>query len=442
MAAITASALDILDELIKRVEGLGRKLTASASSGGVTATTTDSWVLSLADQDGTAIETYLNRFYALLPDMAAAADQVRSVLKHAISAGTATITVNGANFSGAISSKSIYLLSRDPTTILGWINEGLRDERLLVTCETWLSSGPDDGDMQASGVTSWTSHGSPTVAKDTTAADIYQGQRVLSVTNQAANEGVYSSTVGMAHGKSGTAYALALPAAASAVMAVQNNSGADLETVSCTQDTWMLLKKRFKLGDTDEGARFDLRASGASDVHLWQAVAIVRDNATLYRLPTWIRHDHEVLSIATVEAGEPGDEPDTYLADDLRLETLSAKWDYRVNVRHADQQPYSIRLTNEGKSRAQGKLLQLTARVPYGRAYNGTGTLADWSSSCYAPLEQVVAATQEIIGENDSAFADQRGKGAMLLADTEFPDEPDEEEAVKLPRSYMGWSSF
>lgn len=442
MAAITASATGILDELIRRIEGFGRKFTASASSGGVTITTTDPYVLGAADQDGTAIETFFNRFYVLMPDMGAAADQIRSVLKHSISGGTATITVNGANFSGALSSKSIYLLARDPNTILAWINEGLRDERLLVTCETWLSAGPDDGDMQASGVTSWTSHGSPTVAKDTATADLYQGQRALSVTNQAANEGVYSTTVGMAHGKGGTAYALALPADASAVMAVQNDAGTDLETVSCTQDTWMLLKKHFTLGAADEGARLDLRASGSADVHLWQAVAIVRDAAVLYRLPTWIRHDHEVVSIAVIDTGEPGDEADTYLADDLHFTMLTRGWDYRINTRHADQQPYSIRLTNEGKTRAQGALLQLTARVPYGRAYNGTGTLTDWSSTTYAPLEQVVAATQEIIGENDGGFADQRGKGAMLLAGTEFPDEPDEEEAVKLPRSYMNWSSL
>ena len=426
MAAITTDPLSVLDELCTRIEGFGRKFTASASSGGVLVTTSDGYFLARGD------ETFFQNLWLLMPDMSAAADQVRTVASHANSGGTCTITVNGGNFAGAISSKSVYVLSRDPAYIMNWINEALRDERLLVTGVSWLSQlSQFDGDMQASGVTNYTSHGSPTVAKDTTDTELYQGIQSLKITNTVAGDGVYSKTIRMAHGETGTAFALMLANAATATMGVQNDSGTDLETVSCTQNEWMILRKQFGLGAADEGARLDLRASGTTDVHIWGGIAIVKDKTTLYRLPTWIRHDHEVKQLACVVMGQPGDEADTYIADDVQLQGLTRgpAFDYTINTRHGDAQPYSVRLTDRGLHFYMGALLQLTARVPYARLYGGSYAVTTWASTdlIYAPFEQVVACVQEIIGENDSAFADQRGKGALLLAESEYPDEQDDE---------------
>src|SRR3990167_5177273 len=179
MAVTTALSLAV-DELLRRVPGLGIKFTGTATSGGVTLTTTNNVVTKGGASVFSSTE-YLNR-YLYIPTGASAADLEHGIDSHSVSGATATITTRGAVYGSTYTAATMYILALPIADILSIANAALTNKSLLCEVRWPLLSGPTDGEMQASVDTDWTEHGVGAAdAKQTTASEVLWGLRSMAV---------------------------------------------------------------------------------------------------------------------------------------------------------------------------------------------------------------------------------------------------------------------
>src|SRR3990167_2157047 len=184
MAVTTALSLAV-DELLRRVPGLGIKFTGTASASGLTLTTTNNVVTKGGASVYSSTE-YLNR-YLYIPTASSAADLEHGIDSHSVTGGAATNTPRGANYGATYTAVTMYILALPVADILSIANAALANKSLLCETRIPLLSGPTDGDMQATVDTDWTEHGVGAAdAKQTTAAEVLWGLRSMEVTSTVA----------------------------------------------------------------------------------------------------------------------------------------------------------------------------------------------------------------------------------------------------------------
>ena len=355
------------------------------------------------------------------PDAANASDFIRIAGNLTVASGL--IAHTGASYTDVtLGTESLEIWNKrhiDPTDAFVRVaNDAL--EYLFVECMIPLYHGPTDAAMELASTTNWTGANS-TLAKQTTAAEVFQGLRSLSVTLTAASGYAESGLVNMGQGEAGMSFAIAKADTGTGIFRILDGSGNTIESVSFTQEHWLFMKKQFTLDATDEQARLRLLGTDNSDQIDWGPAWIVRQREPYFSLPSWLDERFKLKGVARAKFSQPGRESDTWLAGSMELERLEEGVHYTYGVRQADANPNMI-FIEPGARYLLEEPLFLIVDAPYSAPYGVASLLSAESDTTTAPLHLLIAKITELWGSSYAAdFPGMREKGKDLLAQRLHP---------------------
>ncbi len=401
----------ILDRELDEIPGLGWKFTGTATISGSTVTTTDPVINQLgANADANRFAT----LFLYIPTGTVGTDQTHSIDSHAVSGGTTTITTLGT-YAATYSAASMYLLAIHPDILRRINNQGMED--IFTDCFIPLGHGPTDWDMNYSDATYWTG-ANATIAKQTTATEVFTGPRSLSIT--ATDDGGYaqSGLVNVGQGQGVTLHAILKADTGTATVAVLDGSSNVQASVATTQEEWVYITKQVTMDAADEQARIRVTETTNADQADVSSAWLVKRDDPVFMLPSWVdaRFKFKDLSYATYRRA--GSESDTWLALS-RVETRIDGGYYHQTARQGDANPYMLEFTEEGWSLYGDKPLFMTILCPYSALYgvDTTFTSAD-TSTTKCPPHQLVPKVKELIGERyEASFPGLMAKGKAKFDD-------------------------
>lgn len=384
----------VLDELLASepvtVSGeipLGYKFTGTATSGGATLTSTDPELGKLGTQ---ALSTRLAAFFIYIPT-GTTTDPVHTITSISVSGLTTTITTLG-NYAATYTSVAMYLLRVHPTVLRNLGNEALN--RLKVRCYAPLYHGPTDGDMQASGVTNWTASGGTPFAKQTTAAEVFEGARSGAFTD-AGSGGDYtqSALINVATGTTLHLFAVAKADVGTGSVSVLDASGNVLVTVSFTQEDWLFIHKQFSVSVEQVRVRLTgVTAAAQLDV---QSLGIVKADQGRFVLPSYLTSRYTPVGVYCAEFRTSGAEADTYVADSFDWIALRYGLDYSFQRSFAAANSYIARVDPAWMNRP----LYFAYDAPWSAPYGVSATFSADTDTTGCPPHLLIAGCKILLGE-------------------------------------------
>lgn len=384
---------------------------SAATIGNSSLTTLDPNMVKL----GTAINP--QRFQGMHVYLETAAEE-RVATTCTLSGSTLTLNfIGGGNATNQAGATNVWLSKVSWTEMRALVNDALELE--FVECFIPLNHGPNSADLQDSDTvdTDW-NEANATDTVQTTAAEVFMGARSLVVTDSGSGGGyTASTTVRMGHSKQGYAFAIAKSDTGTSALRVVDDGGNTLETVSFTQEDWLLIKKQFRLASDDEGAALRLLESTASAAGDWQFAWIVKDGIRLFELPSWVDERFKLKGIARATFYEQGDEADTWLADSIDLESLmeSDTWqknDFHYINRMGDSHPHRVLL--EPHIRLDEPLF-LIAEAPWTEPYGVAATYSTDASTSFCPMQVLTARCRLLIADRYPMFSSGREAAARAV---------------------------
>ena len=376
----------IRQELYNRVPGLGFVGVAdSVASGSIT----DAYAL----RDSTKTQGHYRNYYIYRPDLIGVADDDVVHVAKDLTPTTGALTQSGANYSNTseLDYELVGLLHPDE------INACIQRAQRRIYWETQVPlSELTDGDMDDSGVTSWTAVGTPnTRSKTTTAAKVYSGLRSLRVLNDAALEGAQSVTLrGFATDDWVYVSAVVHADVGTAELHLYSVTGSvSIASVTSTQEGWTQLWLKVQLpANCEEIAVQLLGTTDTTDLY-WNHVALYRMHALRILAPSWLDEPHKFLKLREARYDHVVGAAQTYGGTRDASARKFIDWVqpqmFSLDPFHRDTNPYAI---------------QLTKPVPYNelwieakRPYSDVEALSTDSATTLAPLDMVYAyATEEL----------------------------------------------
>jgi len=329
---------DLLD--LPEMRKLGWKITVTATTGGLLATTTD----PLVNQYASSVQGLTGKW--LYIPSASGVNQRRLISSLSVTSGTATLTTTGPNYTATYTDVTGYILSCDPTWLNNLFNLALR--RIFTQFEIPVAPGPIDYDMSASGVTNWTDGtGGGSITKQTTAAEVYTGRQSMVITNGAAAG--YGRSAQVRTRRSGKVWFRGIFKAdvGTGVLRLRDGSGTSIDSVSNTGEEWVYVEKGLSVGASVDLLTLDLEGTGASDSIDWDCVEIVKEEDRLINLPSWIDKSFQVLAVSWAEY-HTSIASGVYLASSRELHPLTKGVHYEYVHHVAEANPYAIRIRDEG----------------------------------------------------------------------------------------------
>lgn len=358
----TTTFLVALDQLLDEVtalnieEGaLGYKFTANV--GTTSLTTTDAEIVKLG-ANGPA--TRFQGWFGYASDNT----EERPVGTLSVSAGTATITNLGANYT-ADTSSTFYLLRIPVAKIKAILNDAL--EYIPIECMVPLAHGPDDWHTQDSATTAWTASNC-TIAKQTTAAQLMFGARNMSLTATADGGTATSTTVPIEQGGQVIAFAILKADTGTWTVRYMDQSSNTLsQDISVTEEDWIITRKVFSMATDDEGVILRFVGTTNNDQADVQAGWIIKTWSNHFKLPTWLDERFKLKAVSFAQLRQAGRGDDQYLAAALSYTSLREGADYRLSARYQDANPTWLEMINQCYiSEPVFLTVECPASAPYG----------------------------------------------------------------------------
>lgn len=158
-----------------------------------------------------------------------------------------------------------------------------------------------DADMEASGTTSYTAGAGATLAKDTTAANIFRQTQSLSITADATggdDEDAYAyQQFNVVEGDTFYVWAAARNSAAATsckLSAYDATSGAEIESETSTQLDWQILAFNFVIPEDCKLLQIRPQTMTNSGVSYWDQVQLLRGRQRRYAMPSWVTSKRQV----------------------------------------------------------------------------------------------------------------------------------------------------
>lgn len=159
-----------------------------------------------------------------------------------------------------------------------------------------------DADMEASGTTSYTGGAGVTLAKDTTAANIFRQGQSLSVTADATGGDdedayAYQSFLGVER-DTYFVWAVARNSAAATtckLSAYDATAGAEIESKTSGEMAFQILAFQFELPTDCEQFQIRLQTMTNSGVSYWDQIQLLRIKQRRYALPSWVVDRRQVI---------------------------------------------------------------------------------------------------------------------------------------------------
>jgi len=148
-----------------------------------------------------------------------------------------------------------------------------------------------DADMEASGTTSWTDDGSITIAKDTTAANVFRGTQSMSATDSGGGDEYCYQSFNVVEGDTYFVSAMCRTSAAATeckLQAYDATNGAEIDNETHDETAWQTLAFEFTIPSGCKALQIRLITVTASGVVYWDHVQLLRKADRRYALPSWI----------------------------------------------------------------------------------------------------------------------------------------------------------
>lgn len=381
----------------------------------------------------TATERFQNR-WLFVPGASTASDAVRSISTISVTSGVCTISHNGPNTGTSAVSQDAYILAISADEVLNMANRWLRT-MIARHAPILLVHGPDDNDMQSSGVTSWpATSGITTNTKTTTSAEVYQGARALDLTNNAANGYSRSTLVNCpSNGMEAIGYFMALDeSGGGASFILTDQSGNVIDQVDFSEKMFLFGRKQITLATTYTGVYLRLAGTGSSEEHIWQYAGIVFPNIQEFRLPDWASRRYRVKQIVAGIPRTSAAVTDTFYAGSLTYRPLTEGSDYELLFRQADVHPYGVRVLN---SYWMTFPLYVVGEATYADVYGGSATFVNYTDTTPAPRAELAAGVRTLIGKRYP----KQFPNALGTATADLLDEALFNQREKISR-VSGWS--
>ncbi len=251
-------------------------------------------------------------------------DEFRRVTKGGFTSSSGSWAI-APNWGSAAEAGDLFILMRGGLDI----NQFLDAANAVITSHFWPRYLPycgtlndNDGDMETSGTSAYTSLSGATLAKDTT--DVYSGAQSLSVATNASGEGVQSAVFG--HHETGTllVYALVRTSLALSVVlydetnstAVQTVTVSANETVSTTADEWTLVM--FQQAPPSSSTSLSIRittSEATSNTWFVDHIGVLPSTNHLFKIPTSVADVSHLDSLMYMSALHSARDNETYVLD-------------------------------------------------------------------------------------------------------------------------------
>ena len=421
---------DVLDDLI-RFPGLGLKVVVTTSSSAATATSVSPVLARYANET-----SFFHQQYLYIPGAAAADDQVRTIVSHAISGTTTTFTFqDNSNYAETLTNEDAYILPLHPDTIMDTANQAL--ERMKVRVEVPLMHGPASGDMQGSNVDADWTETNATDTVQTTASEVLRGAQSLVVLDGGSGGGYTESAAQrVGQGQSITVFGEAKADTGTGELQVIDGSSNEQADIVFTEEQWVAFKERVDFDTADETFTLRLVSVAASGSIDWQRVWYVRRSEYRFVLPTWIADRFVIKGLVRRQyMTRSNDGDDVWLADSYHDELLYEGEHYYVTKSPADVNHRTLTLTQTGKQYMDDPLLLIVA-CPWSAPYGVTATFSSYASTSLVPLDLITAKTWEFLGRNQG-WAEMEARGLAILTEIYHEDEMEQTELPK-PQAWAG----
>jgi len=242
-------------------------------------------------------------------------------------ATTGTFTMDGNYTAAVTTSDKVEIHTRvHPVVLHDCIDRALR-KMLYPTLA--VPSLMADADMEASGTTSWTAAAGATLAKNTTAANVFRGAQSLSITADAgADDGdryCYQRFNVMA-GDIYYVFAACRNSAAATqckLQAYDVTNGAEIESKTSTQMAWGGLGFSFTIPASCEQVDIRLHTPTASGISYWDHVGLFQQGGRRYALPSWVTEKWQVGRLVYQLKGSE------FVADTAAMDvTVPVRWEH------------------------------------------------------------------------------------------------------------------
>jgi len=301
--------------LLALTRAIGKELgyiTGLPSAAGSTTTIVDISTDSPLDtEDSTPL--YQNAWAKIEADSAATplnVGEVRRVKTYAPSTGTITVSRAFTNATTVTMTYGIYFGMPPARTgtfkgLVEYVNDTLRAlyhrRRYLLTLVT-------DGDMEATGVTSWTANNA-TLTKITTTGYVGLGKQSMRVLNSSLSGGAISGTVAVTQGQSLYARAdLKVISGTGRLQLYDNTNDAEITTKRSSERSWRYV---YLTGQVPSACKLvTVRLVGVeatADVY-WDNVSLRYGGAKRMDLPSWVVNPHSIEEIELWAGGGSYDE--------------------------------------------------------------------------------------------------------------------------------------
>ena len=229
-----------------------------------------------------------------------------------VTSNTATVLTGTGSWSGDPGNGESYTITYAVMTAVEYevhptihptlINESTdRSLRKMLYRTTALPSLAADADMETSGTSSWTAGAGATLAKDTTAANIFRGTQSLSVTADATggdDEDAYAyQAFNVVEGDTYFVHGIPRTSAAATeckLEAYDATNSAPIDSETHDEVAWQSLAFEFTIPSGCKSLQVHLQTMTNSGVVYWDQVQLLRKADRRYALPSWVTETWQV----------------------------------------------------------------------------------------------------------------------------------------------------
>jgi len=323
--------------LFDQIPGLGFNATADS----LTVTTlTDTFTL----RDSTLSQNHYRGMYLYRPDLTTD-DRIKRITTLNTVGGV--LTHGGSDYIDTTDTNYEIIGPMHPDELNACIQRAMR--RIYYEAMVPLTL-IEDGDMEATGTTSWTGSAGTTLSKVTTAASVFSGKRSMRVQNDSTEDYAESGAIRVFPTNGGemvylSAVVFADVGTAELVLWDNTNSAVVGSKVASAEEGWSHIWLHETIPTNCEYVTVRLRGAEASADVYWNHVVLYRRRANFMDAPTWLDDQHKLLSLrqaryphtlATASNGGYDDATSRLFSDWLQPSMFT------LDPLHLDSHPYRV----------------------------------------------------------------------------------------------------
>ena len=222
------------------------------------------------------------------------------------------------------------------------LNQCIQRANRYVYFETqWPLTVITDGDMSASGTTSWTASNT-SHTKSTTAAKIFSGTQSSRVANTGADGYIQSGTIKLPTGSHvyiSTIVHVDVGTAEFALWDVTNS--VELAVVTTTEEGWVHLFWQGNIGTTTEEVALRLRGDEASADIYWDHAILIPTDWQRFFVPSWLDEQFKLLKLRQAAYGKSLG-ANAHDANSRYFRDWATPREFSLDPLHPDANPYAL----------------------------------------------------------------------------------------------------